>query len=185
MKKIVILSLVFLLASCQQVAFTGRKQATFIPDSEMNAMSFSQYQQFLSENPTITQGSQVEMVRRVGHRIQRAAENYYQANNLMDQLEGFAWEFNLVDEPETVNAWCMPGGKVVVYTGIMPIAMDEDGLAVVMGHEVAHALARHGSERMSHQLAVQAGGLALSTALQNKPALTQDIFLSTYGLEHK
>jgi predicted Zn-dependent protease len=121
------------------------------------------------------------MVKEVGANIQHAAEAYYKAKGLSKQLNGYNWEFNLVEDP-TVNAWAMPGGKTVVYTGLLPIAKNTDGLAVVMGHEVAHALAQHGNERMSQGLLVQLGGVALTVALAEKPAETQNMFLAAYGL---
>jgi predicted Zn-dependent protease len=121
------------------------------------------------------------MVSRVGGNIQRAVENYFAKNNLSKELEGYAWEFNVVESPE-VNAWCMPGGKVVVYTGILPITKDETGLAVVMGHEIAHAVAQHGAERMSQGLLQELGGVALSVALAKEPAETQNLFYAAYGV---
>jgi predicted Zn-dependent protease len=108
-------------------------------------------------------------------------EDYFAERRISSRLKGYAWEFNLV-ENDTINAWCMPGGKVVVYTGILPIARDETGLAVVMGHEIAHAVAEHGSERMSQGLMVQMGGIALSEALKTKPAMTYDLFMTSYGV---
>ena len=121
-------------------------------------------------------GKEVDMVRRVGLKIQQAAEKYYRANGISDKLEGFEWTFNVVNDP-TVNAFCMPGGKVVVYTGILPITQDDDGLAVVMGHEVAHALANHGNERMSQTLGLQGALLAIEAAIavgQGAPADTAE-----------
>ncbi len=121
------------------------------------------------------------MVKRVGVKIQKAVETYFAQKNLSKELAGYQWEFNVV-ESEEVNAWCMPGGKVVVYTGILPITKDETGLAVVMGHEIAHAIAEHGSERMSHGLMQQLGGVALSVALADEPELTQSLFMTAYGV---
>jgi predicted Zn-dependent protease len=121
------------------------------------------------------------MVKRVGLNIKNAVETYFAQHNLSKDLKGYAWEFNLIESNE-VNAWCMPGGKVVVYTGILPVTQDETGLAVVMGHEIAHAVAQHGGERMSQGLLQQLGGAALSVALQNEPQKTQNIFLTAYGL---
>ena len=169
-----------LIASCAQVAITGRKQFNLVPNSIMNSMSFQSYGQFLSENKLSTDVSQSRMVKEVGRRIQGAVERYCVENDLAHRLEGYAWEFNLVQDP-AVNAWCMPGGKVVVYTGLLPIAQDEAGLAVVMGHEIAHAVARHGAERMTQGLIVELGGMALSKALVNKPAETQNLFMRSYG----
>ena len=161
---------------CSTVPITGRSQLSLVSASEMNAMSFQQYGEFLKENKLSSNKSNVDMVRRVGGNIQRAVETYLAQNNLSKELQGYAWEFNVV-ESEEVNAWCMPGGKVVVYTGILPITKDETGLAVVMGHEIAHAVAQHGAERMSQGLLQELGGVALSVALANEPTQTQISFL--------
>ncbi len=167
-------------SSCQKVPVTGRRQFDVIPGSEMQSMSYTNYKQFLSENKLSADAEKTAMVKRVGARIQHAVEQYMAQNNLSSELKGFNWEFNLVESNE-VNAWCMPGGKVVVYTGIIPVVKDETGLAVVLGHEISHAIANHGGERMSQQLAVQAGGAALSVALASKPALTQQIFMQVFN----
>jgi predicted Zn-dependent protease len=121
------------------------------------------------------------MVRRVGQRITKAVDNYYASKGLSKELEGYKWEYNLVDDP-TVNAWCMPGGKIVVYTGLLPISQNEAALAVVMGHEVSHAIFNHGNERMSQSLGAQTVQLGLEVALQNKPAETRNLFLNAYGV---
>ncbi|MEO8231907.1 MAG: M48 family metallopeptidase [Ignavibacteriota bacterium] len=166
---------------CATVPITGRSQLSLIPASEINAMSFAQYGEFLQQNKLSSNKSDIDMVKRVGVRIQHAVETYFAQNNLSKELAGYAWEFNVVESPE-VNAWCMPGGKVVVYTGILPITKDETGLAVVMGHEIAHAIAQHGGERMSQGLLQQLGGVALSVALKNEPETTQNIFMTAYGV---
>jgi len=176
-----LLLMVFLLASCSTVPVTGRKQLALIPSSTMLSMSFQQYDAFLKENRLSANPEQTRMVKRVGQRIQGAVETYLAENNLSHILNDYAWEFNLVESPE-VNAWCMPGGKVVVYSGILPITQDEPGLAVVMGHEIAHAVARHGDERMSQALLVQTGGMALSAALASKPETTQQLWMAAFGL---
>ena len=170
-----------ILISCSTVPLTGRSQLNMIPDSEMLAMSFQQYGQFLNENPRSTNQANVDMVRRVGLNIQIAVEEYMAQNNLSENLEGYSWEFNLV-ENDQVNAWCMPGGKVVVYSGILPITQDEAGLAVVMGHEIAHALAEHGNERMSQQLLQQAGAIGLMVAMKDEPVQTQALWMTVYGV---
>lgn len=151
MKKIIAFSLALLLIGCTTVPITGRRQLKFMPDSELLAMSFNQYSSFLSQNQMSTDMQQTATIRRVGNRIQQAVEQYMTENNMLNRISSFRWEFNLVDSKE-VNAWCMPGGKVVVYTGILPICENETGLAVVMGHEIAHAIAEHGNERMSQGL---------------------------------
>jgi predicted Zn-dependent protease len=174
------LLLTLLVFSCKKVAVTGRRQIILVPSGEMQSMSYSNYKQFLSEHKLSTNQEQTDMVKRCGGRIQKAVETYMKDKGLSKQLEGFKWEFNLVEDP-TVNAWCMPGGKVVVYTGIMPVVKDETGLAVVLGHEIAHAIANHGDERMSQGLIQQMGGVAMSVALRNKPAETQALFNTAYG----
>lgn len=170
-----------LLVACSTVPVTGRKQFNIIPDSEMLSMSYSQYDQFLNENKLSTNKEQTEMVKRIGHKIEGAVTEYLTELQFTDLLDGYEWEFNLVEDPN-VNAWCMPGGKVVVYTGILPVTQDEAGLAVVMGHEIAHAIAEHGSERMSQELIRQMGGVALTVAMQNKPQETQALWMAAYGM---
>lgn len=170
-----------LAAACSTAPFTGRKQFRMLPESELSAMALAQYKDFLSQNKVSTSKGLTSTVREIGVNIQRAAERYYTAKGLQDQLAGFQWEFNLVDDPG-VNAWCMPGGKVVVYTGLLPIAQNTDGLAIVMGHEIAHALAHHGNERMSQGLMAQLGGVALDVATQSKPEETRQLFQLAYGV---
>jgi predicted Zn-dependent protease len=170
-----------LIMSCATVPLTGRSQLNLVSDSELLAMSSSQYGEFLKENKLSTNAEQTALVKRVGGRIQGAVEEYMKKEGLADDLKGYAWEFNLVESQE-MNAWCMPGGKVVFYTGIMPVCKDETGVAVVMGHEVAHAIARHGAERMSQGLLAQFGGAALSVALQKEPAETQQLWMTAFGL---
>lgn len=184
MKKIIITAAVLgtIFIACQKNAITGRRSLNLIPESEMMTMSFSEYDKFLSEHkPLPDSDKRVVMVKSVGSKIQAAVEKYYADKGLSKQLDGFKWTFNVVDE-NTVNAWCMPGGKVVVYTGLLPVTQDEASLAVVMGHEIAHAIARHGSERMSDALLLQLGGTALGAATQTKPQLTQAIFQQSFGI---
>ena len=167
--------------SCSSVPITGRKQLNIIPDSQMLSMSFQQYNDFINTNKLSTDANNTEMVKRVGSNIENAVQRYMSQNSMADRLDGYKWEFNLVESPD-INAWCMPGGKVVVYTGILPITQNESGLAVVMGHEVAHAIAEHGGERMSQVLLTQLGGIALSEALSSQPQQTRDLWLGVYGL---
>ena len=157
-----------LIVGCSTVPVTGRQQLNLIPDSEILAMSFQEYDAFLQQNKRSTDAPKSAMVKRVGVRIQKAVETYFAQKGLTGELSGYKWEFNLVEDPQ-VNAWCMPGGKVVVYTGILPLTQNEAGLAVVMGHEIAHAIAEHGNERMSQALLAQAGGVALSVAMKEEP----------------
>ena len=179
-QSIAFLFVLLVLAACSTVPITGRKQLSLIPASEINAMSFEEYRSFLASHKVVTGTREANGVKRVGSRIQRAVERYFADKGMSDHLEGYEWEFNLVDDPQ-VNAWCMPGGKVVVYTGILPVVKDETGLAVVMGHEIAHAIANHGNERMSQGLVVQFGGAALSTALSDQPQETHDLFMTAFG----
>jgi predicted Zn-dependent protease len=180
--KIAALCCVLLLQySCTRVAITGRKQLNLVPDSMMNSMALQSYNEFLTANKLSNDARQTRMVKDVGSRIQKAVEKYCAENNLSSRISSYRWEFNLVEDPN-VNAWCMPGGKVVVYTGLMPVVQNEAGLAVVMGHEIAHAIARHGSERMSQGLLVELGGMALSEALVKQPAQTKDLFMKSYGV---
>jgi predicted Zn-dependent protease len=136
----------------------------------------------MKENPVSADQSNTEMVKKVGSDIAGAVTKYFADNNMSSRLEGYKWEFNLVRNDSTPNAWCMPGGKVVVYSGILPFTQDKNGLAVVLSHEIAHAVARHGNERMSQQLLTQLGGIALSEAIKQKPAETQGIFNGAYGI---
>ena len=171
----------FFIIACTTVAITGRQQLTIIPDTEMNAMSFTQYDEFLKSNEVITGSKEAVMVKTVGDKIQKAVEDYFALQGMANELVGYEWEFNLVND-DIINAWCMPGGKVVFYTGIIPICQNEVGIAVVMGHEVAHAIAKHGNERMSQGMIVQLGGMALSKALEEKSEKTQQIFMAEFGL---
>lgn len=180
MKKILsILILVSVLTACKKVPLTDRKQFNVIPNSQLNSSSFTSYDQVLSESKLSSNDEQVKMVKDVGNRIKKAVEQYLKENNLGDATEGFKWEFNLIAE-NVVNAWCMPGGKVAFYEGILPVCKDEAGIAVVMGHEVAHAIAKHGGERMSQALMQQLGGVALSVALQQQPEQTQALAMAAY-----
>ncbi len=169
------------LISCTTNPITGRRQLSLVLASQMQSMSYQQYSQFLGQNNVVNSGNQAQMIKSVGARMKQSVELYMQQIGHADKLEGFQWEFNLVNDP-AVNAWCMPGGKVVFYTGILPICQDEAGVAVVMGHEIAHAVANHGGERMSQGLAQQLGGVAMQVALSSKPALTQALFSQAFGL---
>jgi len=178
---ILLAELVFMLPGCSEVGITGRKQLNFVPDSIINSMSLEQYSQFISENKVSTDGQKSAMVQRVGSRIQQAVDAYCQKYGEEDPFEGYEWEFNLVED-DAVNAFAMPGGKVVVYTGLLPVAQNEAGLAVVVGHEIAHVFAEHGAERMSQNLLMQMGEIALSEALKEKPEQTKSLFMTSYGL---
>jgi len=171
-----------ILFACSTVPLTERKTLRLIPDSELVSLSFQQYSDVLKQSKLSNDPVKVHMVKRVGDRIARASEEFLRESNLESDIKNYKWEFNLIEDDKVVNAWCMPGGKVAVYTGILPLTRDDTGLAVVMGHEVAHAMAKHGNERMTEALLVQLGGASLSVALAKESALTQQIFMGAYGV---
>ena len=170
-----------LLASCSTVPISGREQFNIVSDDNIASLSFQQYQTFMQKAKLSNDPGKTAMVKRVGFRIKNAVELYMRQNLMSDQLSGYQWEFNLIEDKQ-VNAWALPGGKVVVYSGILPITRNDAGLAVVIGHEVAHVIARHGNERMSQGLVAQMGGIALSTALSTSPAATRDLWMQVFGL---
>lgn len=178
-----ITNVVFLLVftACTTVPIIGRKQVNFFNEQDILAMSNQQYVEFLKSHPVVTGTEEAALVQRVGDRLSNAVMTFLKENKLNDRVNDFKWEFKLVQSNE-VNAFCMPGGKIVFYTGIMPICKDEAGIATVMSHEIAHAVARHGNERMSQMLAVQLGGIALDVAVQKKPEETRQIFNTAYGI---
>ena len=184
MKKILFLfATAAILSGCVLNMVTGRNQLSLVPESELQLMAVGQYTTFLSENKVLNPAGSKDaaMVDRVGERISSAITRYYQQQGKQSVIEGYKWEFNTIDSKEA-NAWCMPGGKVVVYTGLLPITQTETALAIVVGHEIAHAIAKHGSERMSQGLVQQLGGVALELALSQKPQQTQDLFMQAYGI---
>ena len=183
MKKIIALSFVFLfIFSCSKVPITGRKQFKMLPESEIMSLSLTEYRKVLSNSKVLpVSDPRTAQVKRIGERISRAATTYLNANGYAKRVEGYTWEFNVIDE-NTLNAWCMPGGKVAFYTGILPTCLNDDGIATVMGHEIAHAIARHGNERMSQSMAIQVGSSAVSVAMNQQPELTRNILLQSVGV---
>lgn len=182
MKKLLIIgSLISLTVACTQNAITGRKQLALLSETELQSMAVQEYRQFLSQarvvNPSANRDA--EMVRRVGSRLVNAINTYYRQKGLSQELEGFQWEYNLVDAKD-VNAWCMPGGKIVVYTGLLPVTQNEAALAVVVGHEIAHALARHGNERMSQAMVAQGIGVVGGVVTSGNERVNS-IFNNIYG----
>ncbi|MHC1774216.1 MAG: M48 family metallopeptidase [Lentimicrobium sp.] len=170
------------LFSCSVVPITGRKQFNVVPDNMISSLSLTTYQDFLKQYPPLPESNpEVIQVKKVGALVSEAVVKFLSDNKMAEKAASFKWEFNLVENPE-VNAWCLPGGKVVVYTGILRYTKDEAGLAVVLGHEIAHAVANHGGERMSQQLAVVLGGVSLEIALQEQPSQTRDLFNLAYGV---
>jgi predicted Zn-dependent protease len=168
--------------ACTVVPLTGRKQLNLMPESEMISMSLTNYSDFMKVNPQSTDKKNTEIVKEVGTSISAAVIKYFADNNLSDRLTGYQWEFNLVKNDSVPNAWCMPGGKVVVYSGILPYTKDANGLAVVLSHEIAHAVARHGNERMSQEMIAQFGNVALNEVIKEKPEQTRAIWNGVYGL---
>lgn len=173
---------IILVISCQRVPLTGRSQFTPLPESQILSLSYQNYTEVLKQNKLSDNEADVRMVRDIGNKISASVENYFKAQNLDNRIDGFSWEFNLIEDDDMINAWCMPGGKVAFYTGILPVCEDENGIATVMSHEIAHAIAKHGNERMSQQLAVQLSGMALSVALSEQPETTQRLALAAFGL---
>lgn len=171
-----------ILAGCALNMVTGRNQLSLVQESELQLLATSQYNTFLTTNKILNNSnSNAAMVDRVGARIANAITKYYNGQGKSAVLEGYKWEFNTIDSKD-VNAWCMPGGKVVVYTGLLPVTQNETALAIVMGHEIAHAVAKHGNERMSEAIVQQLGGQALEIALAQKPQQTKDLFMMSYGI---
>ena len=180
MKKLMLILFIFLgVAACKVNPFTGKKTLNFYPNSQIFPMSFNQYSQFLGENEVLTETEESRMITRVGQRISSAAERWLNANGYAGYLKDYRWEYNLVKDT-LANAWCMPGGKIVFYTGILPIAQSETGVAVVMGHEVAHALADHGAQRMSASTLQALGAVAGNVAINDPQA--RNTFNMAYGV---
>jgi predicted Zn-dependent protease len=173
---------VLIIQACSVVPLTGRKQLNLMPESEMISMSLTSYNTFMKENPPSADKKNTNIVKEVGSDLAASVMKYFADNGLSDRLTGYQWEFNLVKDDSTPNAWCMPGGKVVVYSGLLPYTQDKNGLAVVISHEIAHAVARHGNERMSQEMVAQMGGMALNVAIKEKPEETKNIFNAAYGL---
>lgn len=161
---ILFIAMSLLFSSCGSVPVTGRKQLNLVSNQEVLSLSLQQYQQFIKSAPISTDKKNTALVQKVGRNIANAVETYLKNNGYADELASYAWEFNLVKSAD-VNAFCMPGGKIVVYEGILPYTQDETGLAVVLGHEVAHAVAKHANERMSQQMMTEYGTAAIGTAL--------------------
>ena len=183
MKKLIFLSLLFLI-SCAVVPMTGRKQFVAIPSSQMITLSAESYSKVLAEGKLSSNNYYVNTVRKVGERLTVAVESYLKQNNLASATEGYEWQYNVLVS-EQLNAWCMPGGQIAFYEGILPVCEDENGIAVVMGHEIAHAVAQHGNERMSQQMAIQMGGIALSEALKTQNQETIDLAMLAFGVGAK
>ena len=182
MKKIAILFCAgLILYSCAKVPLTGRSQLSLVSNEEIQPLVNEQYGQVLKEDKVLTNTADGQKVLRVGKRMAAAVEDYLVSKGYKELAGSFDWEFNLL-ESDQVNAWCMPGGKVAFYTGIMPLTQNETGIAVVMGHEIAHAVASHSAERMSNGMVANMGVSVLSTAMGQNPTLTQSLFLQSVGI---
>lgn len=180
-KSIILLAVLFATnIACNKVPITGRKQLNILPESTMLGMSFTSYSEVMSSSKVLN-NADAQLIKRVGAKMASATEQFLRDNKLESRIKEFKWEFNLIDDNQ-VNAWCMPGGKVAFYTGILPITQNEEGIAVVMSHEIAHAVARHGNERMSQGLISQAGGMALEVFMAEKPEQTKNMFRTAYGV---
>jgi predicted Zn-dependent protease len=169
------------LNNCSTIPLIGRKQLTLIPESQLVSMGVTSYRGFLDTMPLSKDAKNSALLNEVGNDISKAVELYLKENGMEKRLKDFDWEFALV-ESSVPNAWCMPGGKICFYTGILPYTKNADGMAVVMGHEIAHAVARHGNERMTQQLLASAGGMALGEFMKAKPAETQAIFMNVFSV---
>lgn len=182
-KYLYIVSTALVMSACTQNAITGRNQISFYSEDELRTSALTQYRQFLTQNKVVSTSTSkdAEMVQRIGKRLVTAINKYYTEKGLAAELEGYNWEYNLVQSPE-VNAWCMPGGKIVVYTGLLPVAENEAALAAVMGHEIAHALAKHSNERLSQSALQQMGGQVVGTAVSGKSAAMQTAINTLYGI---
>ncbi len=181
MKRIFYAALLLVFAGCSTVPLTNRRQFTAIPSSQMLSLSNESYSTVLQTEKLSNNTQATQNIRQIGMRITNAVERYLQSINRLSLIDGYKWEYNLIAS-ETMNAWCMPGGKIVFYEGILPICKNDNGIAVVMAHEIAHAIANHGNERMSQQMVVEMGGVALSEAMSQKKEQTTQLALLAFGV---
>jgi metalloendopeptidase OMA1, mitochondrial len=181
-KPFLLLAFAILLIACTTVPLTGRKQTNFVNDVEMQQMATKSYQDFLANKTTkvVSNSAQSKKVKEIGAKIKNAVTLYMNQNGYGNQIKDYQWEFNLVESKE-VNAWCMPGGKVAVYTGILPVTQTDAGLATVMGHEIAHAVARHANERYSQAMLAQGLGALIGSAA-TKSEQSYDVFQKVFGI---
>ena len=181
MRKIMVIFAILLFTACAQVPMTGRNQFIAIPSSEINALGIDSYKQVVKQEGLSSNNAYLIQIRQVGTKITAAVETFLQQNDLESRIENYEWEYNVLAS-EQKNAFALPGGKIAFYEGIMPVCRDDNGVAVVMSHEIAHAIARHGNERMSQALVVNMGGIALSEALNTQPQLTQELAMTAFGI---
>lgn len=176
-----VLIVCLVLAACSTVPITGRKRVNVVSDDEILPASFQQYDYFLKENKLSTNAAKSAEIKEIGKNISKAVDAFMRANGMTAEADKYRWEFNLVED-ETMNAWCLPGGKVVFYEGILPICANEDGIAAVMGHEIAHAFAKHGQERMTSAYGQQLGGIAVAIGTSGESSETQILWNTVYGV---
>ncbi len=181
MKKIILFAFVLVLVACTRVPITDRKQMTLIPSAEMITLGIDSYQEIVNEQGISSNQQYIAQINRVGLRITQAVEQYLAQHNLANRIKNYNWEYKVLNS-EQVNAFAVPGGKIAFFEGIMPICRDDNGVAVVMGHEIAHAIAKHGNERMSQGLLVNLGGVALSEALESEPEMTRNLAMAAFGV---
>ena len=181
-RKVYAVFFIFLLYSgCVSNPLSGKKTMAFIGNDELFAMSFTEYSDFLNENKVITGTADAEMIKRVGVKLAGAAQKWLVSEGQPNYLDDYKWEYNLVQDDQ-INAWCMPGGKIVFYTGILPITRDETGVAIVMGHEIAHALLNHGQQRMSAGVLQQLGAVGVAVLTGGASENTQALAMLAYGI---
>ncbi len=180
-KQLLILFAVIFLVSCSTVMLTGRRQFNIVSDSDLNEMSFTSYKELKDSLPLSKDVANTALVKRVGTNIAAAVEKFMKENGYAKDLSGYEWEYNLFDVNQA-NAFAMPGGKIAVFTGILPITQTETGLAVVLGHEVAHVIAKHSAERLSQQVATQYGGAIIGAVAGAKSEAMQQTVGMLYGI---
>ena len=179
--KLIALLALFIIYSCSTVPITGRKRVNIVNDADILPASFAQYENFLKENKLSSNAEMTKEIENVGGRISKAVDRFMRANGMVEEANNYQWEFKLVQDDQ-MNAWCLPGGKVVFYTGILPVCKNTDGIAAVMGHEIAHAFAKHGQERMTSAYGQQLGGIAVAIGTSGQTYETQALWNSIYGI---
>ena len=180
-KRVISLMILVLTYACSTVPITERKRVNIVDDSQILPASFAQYDAFLKEHKLSTNKAKTAEIQEIGERISKSVDRFMRANGMTEEANNYQWEFNLVEDDQ-MNAWCLPGGKVVFYTGILPICANTDGVAAVMGHEVAHAFAKHGQERMTSAYGQQLGGIAVAIGTNNKDPKTKALWNTIYGV---
>lgn len=180
-REIALMLILLIMIGCSTVPITNRKRVNIVSDEEVLPASFAQYEGFLKENKISSNAVKTSEVREVGRRISRSVDVFMRANGMLKEADSYRWEFNLIED-NVLNAWCMPGGKVVFYEGILPICKSTDGIAAVMGHEVAHAFAKHGQERMTSAYGQQLGGMAVAIGTSGESEESQILWNTIYGV---